>query len=138
MANANSVKAQTPPAPPLTAISIAAPVAGWLIPGAGHIIQKRWIRGLLLMFSVAVLFFAGLGMQGKVYGFNTGDLLDILGFFGDVGTGALYMAARSMDWGQGAVYRATADYGTKFIIVAGLLNLVSAVDAYHIASGKKQ
>jgi hypothetical protein len=43
-----------------------------------------------------------------------------------------------MDWGQGAVHRATADYGTKFIIVAGLLNLVSAVDAYHIASGKKQ
>ena len=63
-------------------------------------------------------FLAGLGMQGKVYAFNTGDLLDILGFLGDFGTGALYVAARSMDWGQGAVHRATADYGTKFIIVA--------------------
>jgi hypothetical protein len=140
MANANQVKTKASPAPaqPLTTIAIVAPLAGWLIPGVGHIIQKRWIRGLLLMFAVVVLFFAGLGMQGKVYAFNTGDLLDILGFFGDLGTGALYMAARSMDWGQGAVHRATADYGTKFIIVAGLLNLVSAVDAYHIASGKKQ
>ncbi|MGD0976028.1 MAG: DUF6677 family protein [Candidatus Korobacteraceae bacterium] len=140
MANANEAKTKTSPTPaqPLTAIAIAAPVAGWLVPGAGHIIQKRWIRGLLLMFAVVVLFLAGLGMQGKVYAFNTGDLLDILGFFGDLGTGALYVAARSMDWGQGAVHRATADYGTKFIIVAGLLNLVSAVDAYHIASGKKQ
>ena len=138
MANANESKTKTSPAPqPLTALSIAAPVAGWLIPGAGHIIQKRWIRGLLLMFAVVVLFLAGLGMQGKVYAFNMGDLLDILGFFGDLGTGALYVAARSMDWGQGAVHRATADFGTKFIIVAGLLNLVSAVDAYHIASGKK-
>ena len=119
-------------------MAIAAPIAGWLVPGAGHIIQKRWIRGLLLMFAVVVLFLAGLGMQGKVYAFNTGDLLDILGFLGDLGTGALYAAARSMDWGQGAVHQATADYGTKFIIVAGLLNFVSAVDAYHIASGKKQ
>jgi hypothetical protein len=42
-----------------------------------------------------------------------------------------------MDWGQAIVPHATADYGTKFIIVAGLLNIVSAVDAYHVASGKK-
>jgi hypothetical protein len=33
---------------------------------------------------------------------------------------------------------ATADYGTKFIIVAGLLNIVSAVDAHQVAIGKKQ
>ena len=66
------------------------------------------------------------------------ERLDILGFLGDLGTGLLYVVARSMDWGQGAVHRDTADYGTKFIIVAGLLNIVSAVDAYHIASGKKQ
>jgi len=139
MANANQFKAKTSstPAPPLSALSIAAPLAGWPLPGAGHIIQKRWIRGLLLMFAVVVLFLAGLGMQGKVYAFNTGDLLDILGFLGDLGTGALYLAARSMDWGQVAVPHATADYGTKFMIVAGLLNIVSAVDAYHIASGKK-
>jgi hypothetical protein len=139
MANANETKAKasSTPAPPLTAIAIVAPIAGWLVPGAGHFIQKRWIRGLLLLLAVAILFFAGLGMQGKVYAFNTGDLLDILGFLGDLGTGALYLAARSMDWGQGAVQRATADYGTKYIIVAGLLNIVSAVDAYHIASGKK-
>jgi hypothetical protein len=140
MANVNEVKAKaaTAAAQPVTGLAVAAPLAGWLLPGAGHLIQKRWIRGLLLMFAVAVLFFVGLGMQGKVYAFNTGDLLDILGFLGDLGTGLLYVAARSMDWGQGAVYRATADYGTKYIIVAGLLNLVSAIDAYHIASGKKQ
>ncbi len=139
MANVNEVKgkASSAPAPPLTAMAMAAPVAGWLIPGAGHIIQKRWIRGLLLMLAVVVLFFFGLGMQGKVYAFNTGDLLDVLGFLGDLGTGLLYVAARSMEWGQGAIHQATADYGTKYIIVAGLLNLVSAVDAYHIASGKK-
>jgi hypothetical protein len=139
MANVNQSNAKSPaaPAPPQTAMAFAAPLAGWLIPGAGHLIQKRWGRGLLLLFSVLVLFAAGLGQQGKLYGFNTGDLLDILGFFGDLGAGLLYLGARMMDLGQGAVYRATADYGTKFMIVAGLLNIVSAIDAYHIAIGKK-
>ena len=121
-----------------SSMAIIAPLAGWLIPGLGHLIQRRWIRGLLLMLAVFIMFFAGLGMQGKVYAFNTGDLLDILGFVGDIGTGLLYFIARAMDWGAGNIQRAVADYGTKFIVVAGLLNIISAVDAYHIAIGKKQ
>jgi Family of unknown function (DUF6677) len=119
-------------------MAVIAPIAGWLLPGLGHFIQRRWIRGLLLMLSVFIMFFAGLAMQGKVYGFNTGDLLDILGFVGDIGSGLLYFIARSMDWGAGNIQRAVADYGTKYIVVAGLLNIISAVDAYHIAIGKKQ
>ena len=99
-------------------MAIIAPLAGWLLPGLGHFIQRRWIRGVLLMASVFVMFFVGLGMQGKVYSFNTGDLLDILGFIGDLGSGALYFAARAMDWGIGDIHRAVADYGTKYIVVA--------------------
>ena len=115
-----------------------APIAAWLLPGLGHFIQRRWIRGLLLMASIFAMFFVGLGMQGKVYSFNTGDLLDILGFIGDLGAGALYFAARIMDWGIGNIHRAVADYGTKYIVVAGLLNIIATVDAYHIAIGKKE
>ena len=118
-------------------MAIIAPLAGWLLPGLGHFIQRRWIRGLLLMLAVFIMFFAGVGMQGKVYGFNTGDLLDILGFVGDVGSGLLYFIARSLDWGGGDIQRAVADYGTKYIVVAGLLNIIAAVDAHQIAIGKK-
>ena len=64
-------------------------------------------------------------------------LLDILGFVGDIGSGLLYFIARSMDWGGGNIQRAVADYGTKFIVVAGLLNIIAAVDAHQIAIGKK-
>jgi hypothetical protein len=117
---------------------LVAPLAGWLVPGAGHLIQKRWIRGTLIFFSVTIMFFCGLGMQGKIYGFNLGDLLDMLGFAGNFGNGLLYFIARSMDWGQGAIFRATADYGTKFMVCAGLLNVIAAIDAHHIAIGKKQ
>jgi hypothetical protein len=119
-------------------MTMIAPVAAWLVPGLGHIIQKRYIRGVLLMAAIFTMFFAGLGMQGKVYSFNTGDLLDILGFVGDVGVGALYFLAKIMDWGIGNIHRAVADYGTKYIVVAGLLNIVAIVDAYHIAIGKKE
>ena len=63
-------------------------------PGAGHLIQKRWIRGLLLMASITTMFVLGLLMQGRVYHPNGGDILDILGFVGDVGAGGLYIVTR--------------------------------------------
>jgi len=116
---------------------VLAPAVGWLIPGAGHLIQKRWIRGLLLMSSVVIMFVLGLLMQGRIYKPNGGDILDILGFIGDIGAGGLYIVTRALDAGHGIIAHATADYGTKFIIVAGLLNLISVADAYHIAIGKK-
>ncbi|HZD30624.1 MAG TPA: DUF6677 family protein [Candidatus Angelobacter sp.] len=118
-------------------MAIIAPLAGWLVPGLGHFLQRRWGRGLLLMLAVFIMFFAGIAMQGKVYAFNTGDLLDILGFVGDIGSGLLYFIARSLDWGGGNIQRAVADYGTKYLVVAGLLNIIAAVDAHQIAIGKK-
>jgi hypothetical protein len=119
-------------------MAIIAPAVGWLVPGLGHVIQKRWIRGLLIAASVFTLFLLGLAMQGKVYSPNTGDILDMLGFVGDIGAGGLYIVTKALDAGQGAIHRAVADYGTKFIIAAGLLNIISAIDAYHIAIGKKE
>jgi len=137
MANSTS-KAKVAEAAPVNVMAVLAPAIGWLIPGMGHIIQKRWIRGLLILVSVATLFLLGLAMQGRIYKANGGDILDILGFIGDVGAGGLYIVTLALDWGQGAIAFATADYGTKFMIVAGLLNFIAVADAYHIAIGKKQ
>jgi hypothetical protein len=121
----------------MSTMSVVVPAIAWFIPGAGHLIQKRYIRGALLMVSIVAMFLLGLAMQGRVYKPNGGDILDILGFIGDVGAGGLYILARAMDWGQGLIAHATADYGTKFIIVSGLLNFIAVADAYHIAIGKK-
>jgi hypothetical protein len=126
-----------PASRPLTAMGVAAPLLGWLFPGLGHLAQKRWIRGGLLMLSVTAMFALGVLMEGKIYTANTGDILDMLGFIGDLGAGGLYLISRTQDWGHGAINLATADYGTKAIIIAGLLNIISAVDAHHIAIGKK-
>ncbi|HVN22147.1 MAG TPA: DUF6677 family protein [Dongiaceae bacterium] len=138
MANSTTEKTKAAPVTAVSAMAVLAPAVGWLIPGAGHMIQKRWIRGLLLFVSIVTLFLLGLGMQGRIYKANGGDILDILGFVGDVGSGALYILSLAMDWGQGAIAFATADYGTKFMIVAGLLNFIAVADAHHIAIGKKQ
>src|SRR5499425_3874265 len=138
MANSTTEKAKVAPAETISLMSVVAPAMGWLIPGAGHMIQKRWIRGMLLFVSIVTLFLLGLAMQGRIYKANGGDILDMLGFVGDVGAGALYILTLANDWGQGAIAFATADYGTKFIIVAGLLNFIAIADAYHIAIGKKQ
>ena len=139
MAKTSTEKAATARAPeyPLTKMAIVAPIMGWLIPGAGHLIQKRYVRGILLMVSVVAMFLIGLGMNGRVYGPNGGDILEMLGFVGDLGSGALYFLARIMGWGQAAAAHATADYGKTFVIVAGLLNFIAAADAHHIALGKK-
>lgn len=138
MANLTTERSKSAPAENVSAIAILAPAVGWLIPGAGHMIQKRWIRGALLFISIVTLFVLGLALQGRIYKANGGDILDILGFVGDVGAGALYILSLALDWGQGAIAFATADYGTKFMIVAGLLNFIAMADAYHIAIGKKQ
>jgi hypothetical protein len=139
MANQTTAKSKVAePAQPASAMSVIAPALGWLIPGAGHIIQKRWIRGILLFVSIATLFVLGLLMQGHIYKANGGDILDMLGFVGDLGAGGMYIVTLAMNGGQGAIAFAIADYGTKFMIVAGLLNFIAVADAYHIAIGKKQ
>src|SRR5580704_18076835 len=120
----NSVK----PTPPALAL-----LAGWLVPGAGHLLLGKWVRAGLLMASILGMFAIGIALQGKIYTPNTGEPLDILGFLGDLGAGALYGLARLLGWGQAPVLVAMAEYGSKFIVVAGLLNIVAAVDAHSLA-----
>ncbi|HEX4487229.1 MAG TPA: DUF6677 family protein [Terriglobales bacterium] len=129
---------EVPGEPASSLMQVLVPAVGWLIPGAGHLLLKRWIRGTLLLVSIVAMFLIGLAMEGHVYHPNGGDILDMLGFVGDVGAGALYILSQALGWGPGAIEHATADYGTKFLIVAGLLNFISVADAYHIAIGKKK
>jgi hypothetical protein len=112
-------------------------IVGWLVPGAGHLLTGRWVRALLLFVSISAMFWLGIAMQGKLYAPNTGDLLDVLGFAGDLGNGLFYALGRILGLGNTAVQTATADYGTKFIVVAGLLNFISAVDAHNLRIGRK-
>ncbi len=112
-------------------------LVGWLVPGAGHLLSRRWVRGGLLFAAIGLMFVLGLLMQGKLYVANSGDPLDLLGFVGDLGSGLMYIGGRIFGVGQTPVQVVTADYGTKFIVVAGLLNVIAAVDAHNIRIGRK-
>ena len=111
-------------------------IAGWLVPGAGHFLLRKWGRGALLSVSILGMFVLGLAMQGKVYS-NAHDILDILGLAGDLGSGLLYFGSRILGLGVDQVQLTTADYGTRFIVVAGLLNVIAAVDAHNLRTGRK-
>ncbi|MDR3792655.1 MAG: hypothetical protein P4L03_04655 [Terracidiphilus sp.] len=111
-------------------------IAGWLVPGAGHFLLRKWGRGALLAASIVGMFGCGLAMQGKLYS-SVQDVLDILGLAGDLGNGLLFVVAKLFGLGADQVMVTTADYGTKFIGVAGLLNIIAAVDAHRLRNGRK-
>jgi hypothetical protein len=111
-------------------------IAGWLVPGAGHFLLRKWGRGALLAVSIIAMFILGLAMQGKLYT-STQDILDMLCVAGDLGSGLLYFVGRMLGVGSQPVQTAFADYGTKFIVVAGLLNVIAAVDAHNLRTGRK-
>lgn len=111
-------------------------IAGWLVPGAGHFLLRKWGRGALLSFSILSMFVLGLAMQGSLHT-SAHNILDMLGMIGDLGTGLLYFAGRMLGLGAVPVQTTVADYGTRFIVVAGLLNVIAAVDAHNLHTGRK-
>jgi len=111
-------------------------IAGWLIPGAGHFLQGKWIRGTLLAVSIVAMFVLGLAMRGMIYT-SMQDILSMLGVAGDLGSGLLYLLSRATGLGAQPIQNTVSDYGTKFIVVAGLLNIIAAVDAHNLRTGRK-
>ena len=112
-------------------------LAGWLVPGAGHFLIGKWGRGLLLLVAIVGMYAVGLGLAGKVYLPNTSELLEMLGFAGQLGMGLLYALARLVGWGSTSAATTLNDYGTKYLVACGLLNFIAAVDAHSLASGRK-
>ncbi len=111
---------------------------GWFFPGMGYFLTGKWLRGALVFVSVVGMFGLGLALRGEIYGFNTRNILDMLGWVGDVCAGALYLIARLLVGVTGGnPYSVMGDYGTKFLIAAGLLNLLAAADARDVGLGRK-
>jgi uncharacterized protein DUF6677 len=115
---------------------VAAFVAGWLVPGLGHALQRRWTRAAVFLVSITALAAVGVELRGAIFGSDPTGPFEWLGFLADAGSGVLYFAARSADI-VADVSHAAGDYGTRFFAAAGALNLLCAFDAYAIATGRK-
>ena len=138
---AKEEKEEKQPSPP---VSVWAPAValGWLIPGGGHLLLRKTGRGVLLLAAVTAMFLCGLMMRGAMFHPEGSDLLTVLinygGFFGDICSGILYLLSAWLGYAQPDMPGAVHDYGTKFLVTAGLLNLLAIVDAYEIAAGRKE
>ena len=140
-----AVQSNTASAAPSAATPIGTwllPVAAaWLIPGAGHFLLKKTGRGALIFGSVVLMFLFGLFMRGMMFTPESGDILTTLinygGFVSNIASGILYFGATMFGYAQPDLPGGVHDYGTKFLVTAGLLNVLAMVDAYEIASGKK-
>jgi len=113
----------------------------WLVPGSGHLVLGRVGRGLLLASVVYLLYFTGLLLGGHLYGLHNVDEAGLLAYvfgFCDLGAGLVYLISL---WGSIGLVdqasRATAEYGNVFIMIAGLLNYLLALDAFDLAARRK-
>lgn len=114
---------------------------GWLLPGAGYFLLGRRLRGALVAGAVVIMYALGLLMRGALFEPQTGDLLVMIiyigGFIGNLASGILYLLTFWMGYAQPDVAGHVHDYGTKFLVGAGLLNILALTDVYEIARGKK-
>ncbi len=112
-------------------------IAGWLLPGLGHALLKMWGRAIACFLLIGLLVFFGAGMRGNLFTSNGNDAFDSLGYLADLGTGAFYLLARTLETKGPDVSHAGGDYGTRFLATAGVLNLLAALHAYEAARGRK-
>lgn len=121
---------------------LPAVLLAWFVPGGGHLLLKRPGRGGLIAACVAAMFLLGLMMRGALFSPMTGDLLTTViyvgGFLGNVMSGILYFLTVWLGYAQPDTAGHVHDYGTKFLVGAGLLNVLGMVDAYEIATGQKE
>jgi len=112
-------------------------VAGWLLPGLGHALQRMWGRALVIFLAVGMLVYVGASMRGNVFTSNGADAFDRLGYFADLGAGSFYFVARTLERNGADVSHSGGDYGTRLLATAGVLNLLAALHAYEAARGRK-
>lgn len=138
---AQTTTASVSEAPKPVSAWIVPVIVGWLIPGGGHFMLKKTGRGLLLLASVGLMFLFGLFMRGMMFTPEKGDVLTTLinygGFLCDLASGVFFFAANMFGYNAPDLPGDVHDYGTKFLVTAGLLNILAMVDAFEIASGKK-
>ena len=114
-----------------------AAIAGWIVPGLGHLLLRKWGKAAVYFLCVGGLACAGLVMRGGVFAAGAEDLFDRLGYFADLGTGGFYFLAHIIQTTGPDVAHATGDYGTRMFATAGMINLLTVLEAYEIGRGRR-
>jgi hypothetical protein len=125
-----AARAQT--LPPLAAAALA-----WAVPGLGHFLLGKRQKALIFLVAIPAMFAIGLALSGRLFPFDFSQPLAGLAAVAARGVGTPALLAGWLGYGQGVVTAASYEYGNTFLIVSGLLNMLVALDAFDVASGRK-
>ncbi len=131
----------------------------WLLPGLGHLYLGRRRRAVVFCMVVTAMFGLGLASDGAATLADPRLPLTYLATADNVATGPIEVLSRRLTYGR-LVYRlpydeadperlellgrlrvkvaaATHEYGSTFLLTAGLMNILLILDAWDIATGRK-
>ncbi len=90
------------------------------------------------MLAVTGMFALGILMDGELFRLERARPLTLLAGLAEMGIGLPFFVVRWINPLAGDVRSVTYEYGYTFCIVAGLLNMLIVLDAYDIATGRKE
>src|SRR5690348_6615366 len=111
--------------------------AGWFLPGAGHFLQGQFAKAAVFFVVLTSMFAIGLAFGGRLFPFQVSDPLVFMAALAEWMIGLPRFVAGVGGFGQGQVVAATYEYGNTFLITAGILNMLTALDAFDVAAGRK-
>ena len=112
-------------------------VAGALVPGLGHALLRKWDRAAVFFGCITAMLIIGVQLDGALFDPGFQNLYVILRFISNAGAGLLYWIPWMLGFGFGNPTAYTYDFANVFIYVAGLLNMLTVIDAFDIARGRK-
>lgn len=118
-------------------ITWLATVGGWLIPGIGHLVLRRWGRGIVVFLCIGLMAITGYRLGGQVFPVHSGSIYAVLGHCSQAGMGGFYFLSRLLEPAGANLARSSGDVGTRLLAIAGLLNFLCVADAYEISRSSK-
>lgn len=112
-------------------------LAAWLVPGCGHWVLGKRRRAIAFFAIIGIAVITGCLLEGNLYRILPNQPLTILATLGSMGMGAPYFVLRLVLGYQGNVVAPGFEYGSAFILTAGLMNLLLVLDTWDIARGRK-
>lgn len=91
------------------------------------------------MFAVLVLaaLWIGWSLHGNLYTIEANRPLSVLATLASMGVGLPYFGLRYLLGYAGEISAPGFEYGSAFILTAGLMNLLLVLDCFDLASGQK-
>ena len=129
--------AKAEPGPGGSARPLAAALLAWVVPGLGHLYLGRRGRAIAFCVIILVSLATGLALDGNLYRVAPGQPLSFFATLGSMGMGVPYFLARWAFGYTGDIEGPGFEYGSAFILTAGLMNLLLILDALDIARGMK-